>query len=731
MSIHLSDSQVKNGNGVNPQIERLAIEPESLRDLMKCWHDSARLLNTPLSQLKLFHNQMEIAHATADYARAGVIRSIMLGVLDQTLTRIPAAKQTSLPRGIIYAFYIDGVTAAALCQRVGLAEATLFRRMNYELNVACEVLAQIAADANTFGNVGEQPHRRFVSPNIPVEPNEFVHRTALVDAALNLLASPRNSTLALTGPAGAGKSLLAAALTRHKALEERFPDGVLWADLGQNGNPNRCLTEWLEVRTGGQVVVATSEASDLLRRLKASLADKKMLIVIDDVWNIEDAQALLVGGSGSRHILTMRSPAQAYALAGNNVISVEDLTPDEARNLLDLHLPSRLYGLHDLPSGLLTELNQLVTGDHTNRLPLAVQIAASRLRYFINTGQPWRISDLPTSDDSLDARITQSLSALSETDLAVLMSLSVFAAKPNSFTETQAFAVADGSGHTLGRLIDAGLVSPWRGRLTIHKSIWQHLRNLHASRQPNGVDAERSLIAFFCNQPSSTSRLNLLDLDNVKVALASSERLSTPSECVALLKSCYWLMEYGADHVAADQAIANLLSRDCSEGERVALEARRARLQWLTGKDEDAIKHLGHWAAEAVRLGDHEAAALCNQTLSNIHLSRQEVDLGLQLILEAQGHRITGVDEGTLLQAEAISIRHLLVKTRLDELKTIVVKSLTKASRLNIVPAQVTMGWVQDARGKRECSYVLSARPTHPTSNKSATLPLIVVVNRS
>ena len=74
---------------------------------------------------------------------------------------------------------------------------------------------------------------------VPTLPPHLVGRAELLNALTERLAEGED--LALVGLPGVGKTALAVALAHHPGVLARFPDGVLWASLGPQGDPLRPL----------------------------------------------------------------------------------------------------------------------------------------------------------------------------------------------------------------------------------------------------------------------------------------------------------------------------------------------------------------------------------------------------------------------------------------------------------------------------------------------------------
>jgi hypothetical protein len=111
---------------------------------------------------------------------------------------------------------------------------------------------------------------------------------------------------AIAGLGGLGKSVLATAIVLDEEVRQRFEDGILWVTLGQNPDLLGLVGEWIrELDKSRESFSATTleSASGYLHNL---LAEKRVLLVVDDVWNADHADWFRVGGAGCRVLVTTR-----------------------------------------------------------------------------------------------------------------------------------------------------------------------------------------------------------------------------------------------------------------------------------------------------------------------------------------------------------------------------------------------------------------------------------------
>jgi WD40 repeat protein len=159
---------------------------------------------------------------------------------------------------------------------------------------------------------------------VPELPPEYVPRPGEHADIAAALLSPEGGALGLTGrglgihgQGGIGKSVIAAALARDDHLAGHFPDGVAWQSVGEF--PDLVgLQRDLATRLGVEVGEIRAPAEGR-QALAAALADKRLLLVVDDVWSAMAVEAFRVVGPRGRLLYTTRDPE---LVAGQGIASV-------------------------------------------------------------------------------------------------------------------------------------------------------------------------------------------------------------------------------------------------------------------------------------------------------------------------------------------------------------------------------------------------------------------------
>ncbi|GAA2827279.1 AfsR/SARP family transcriptional regulator [Crossiella cryophila] len=217
-----------------------------------------------------------------------------------------------------------------------------------------------------------EPARPTPPAQLPQSIIDFTGRGNELRELDELLDRRADGTLvaAITGGHGLGKTALAVRWAhRHRP---RFPDGQLHADLcgHTSGLPaHTVLARFLRALGAATVPPSLAEAAALYRSL---LADRRVLVLLDNAIGPEQVRPLLPGSPGSLVLITSRDPLDGLVVFESaRRLRLNPLPPEESHTLLATLLgPDRL---HAEPEAA-TQLAKLC--DH---LPLALRIAAAGL----------------------------------------------------------------------------------------------------------------------------------------------------------------------------------------------------------------------------------------------------------------------------------------------------------------------------------------------------------------
>jgi tetratricopeptide (TPR) repeat protein len=202
----------------------------------------------------------------------------------------------------------------------------------------------------------------------------FVNRTSDLTALDELLVDDENLVVyVISGTAGVGKTSLALHWA-HRARTE-FPDGQLYIDLrgydpGLPVSPDQALERFL-LALGVPAAAVPDDVEAKSSLYRSALADRRMLIILDNAANNAQVRPLIPGSGQSIAIVTSRSHLQGLAIRhGARRRTLDTLTEAEAVQLLKATIQE--YRSGDDPAEV-AELARLCA-----YLPLALRIAAER-----------------------------------------------------------------------------------------------------------------------------------------------------------------------------------------------------------------------------------------------------------------------------------------------------------------------------------------------------------------
>jgi hypothetical protein len=130
-------------------------------------------------------------------------------------------------------------------------------------------------------------------------------RLALLGDESVALTSAVKGATALHGMGGIGKSVMARSLCDDIAVQAAFPDGILWASLGQEPNLIALLSEWVTA-LGGLIGENAPTQDSLKAKLGELLHERQCLLIVDDIWQKKHGGAFRVGGENCRLLLITR-----------------------------------------------------------------------------------------------------------------------------------------------------------------------------------------------------------------------------------------------------------------------------------------------------------------------------------------------------------------------------------------------------------------------------------------
>jgi DNA-binding SARP family transcriptional activator len=429
-----------------------------------------------------------------------------------TRERLVAARMLALYRAGRQrdALAVYAEAAQALSEQLGLEPGAELRELRtailrHDVRLASAAAFPAAVDPAAVDPAAAGPAAAPPAPaqpaQLPADVPAFVGRipelAILTGAPGAQLATP--AVVTITGMAGTGKTALA--VRAGHQLATRYPGGQLFVELHgftegiEPVSPAAALDRML--RSLGVPADKIPEAQeDRAALYRSELADRRVLIVLDNAASESQVAPLLPGAPGSQVLITSR-----LALAGLDAASpltLGVLSRSEATALFGRLLGDR--SVAGQPSAAVADVVELC-----GRLPLAVRLAAARLRH----RRSWsvadlaerladvhgRLSELQAGERSVEAAIRLSAQCLTEPQRALFRALGLMrGSDTSSHAAGAAAAIEPGRAEQLlEQLVDAHLLEePAPGRYQFHDLV-----RLYAARSAtsafSAADQQQSL----------------------------------------------------------------------------------------------------------------------------------------------------------------------------------------------------------------------------------------------
>ena len=173
----------------------------------------------------------------------------------------------------------------------------------------------------------------------PPLPSNYVHRQILLDEIatklLQATVDPNKyeTTLAITGAGGFGKTTISISLCHYHVVKEQFTNGFVFVELGpQATDPGVKLRSIFNLLTG----YCCRDINAVEHEIQQVTADccNNLLVIIDDVWHVEDAEPIVKAFSNCKIILTTRMNDIEQYIPSKQSVIIGPMTQHEAVTLL-------------------------------------------------------------------------------------------------------------------------------------------------------------------------------------------------------------------------------------------------------------------------------------------------------------------------------------------------------------------------------------------------------------
>jgi WD40 repeat protein len=235
---------------------------------------------------------------------------------------------------------------------------------------------------------------RYRTPNVfnvrPL-PAGYVERAEELDALRQaVLEGGDGGLVAVHGLPGGGKSTLALSLCHLPIVQDAFPDGVIWVDVGRDRTERTLVDALALVGTSlGDSTDHYHTVADAAGRLRSVLQGKAVLLVLDDVWKRAHVEAFRAAAPKVRVLYTTRDETVPLFLGGY----AERLGPMSTPVAVGM-----LEAITKRQDAGFTEVAERLGG-----LPIALKLVGARLGEGLGTDE-WRDEFAAFSDLKLGRR---------------------------------------------------------------------------------------------------------------------------------------------------------------------------------------------------------------------------------------------------------------------------------------------------------------------------------------
>ncbi|MEV4619939.1 BTAD domain-containing putative transcriptional regulator [Asanoa sp. NPDC049573] len=537
-----------------------------------------------------------------------------------------------------------------------------------------------------------------VPMQLPADVSGFTGRAEhLADLAALVASRPERASTAVvisavSGAAGVGKTALAVHWAHTVA--EKFPDGQLYVNLRGFDPTGRVMAPIEAVRgflhalgVPPERIPPDLDAQTALYR--SLLAGKRILVVLDNARDAEQARPLLPGTPTAMAVVTSRTQLTGLLAAdGAHPLHLDLLSTTEARDLLTHRLGDRVTAEPDA-------VQQIITA--CARLPLALSIAAARAQQ-TNFPLATLAAELNQADQQLDALdagdptsqlravFSWSYTALTAPSARLFRLLGLHRG-PDIATPAAASLAGHPVSETrrlLNELTRANLlVEHVPGRYTFHD-----LLRAYATELTHTTDSDQThraaltrLLDHYTHTAHTADRLLYPTRDPIPVALAaaaadvSPERLTDHQQAIVWLTAEHptllatirhaadtgfdthtWQLAWAlnmvlyqqghwADQAAAWQAAVDAARRLNDPAAQAAAHRGVARGTTQLGRHADAHTHLQHALDLYTQIGDQVGQGYTHYNLGYLWQRQGRFDLALGhgqqalTVHRAAGHR--------------------------------------------------------------------------------------------
>ncbi len=522
---------------------------------------------------------------------------------------------------------------------------------------------------------GVFPPLKSLSPsNLPVPATPFLGREPELERLSAMLCDPAARVVTVTGPGGIGKTRLA--LQAAAESSTAFPDGLWWvalAPLRDVALVPSALAQALGVRE--------EEDVDLSRAISERLAGRRTCVLLDNAEHLLPALADMVALlEPSERLTVLVTSRERLQLAAEHVFAVPPMSAADA-----------VAFFRDRAAALGVSLDRSDTVEalceRLDRLPLALQLAAARLRMFSPEQLLERLSgrldllkgvrDLEPRQQTLRAMIEWSHDLLTPEEQALFRRLAVFV---GGWTLEAAEAVCNADVDVLQGLVDKSLLQRRDDAPEPRFWMFESIRDFAVERLAGSDEthelrvrhalylrtlAERMDAALRAGEPEEVAVSVLeAEIDNLRAAVAfglETRDLGLVREITASVPM-YWIVRglYAEARSWLDRALA---LDDEEDDTRRRLLSALGTIAYSQGDHAVAVAASDEAASLATRLGGASERFELLRERAKAARMRGEIETAERLYQEGLDVAIA-VDNGVGASSCRLTLAYLANKTR-------------------------------------------------------------------
>lgn len=558
----------------------------------------------------------------------------------------------------------NGLSQRELAARSGLSERGLRglergvgRPRAHTLQALADAFGLAGPDRQAFFAAGtERPPAGGAAVAVLTSPTELIGRQREQHALTDLVIGGRHRMITLTGPAGVGKSHLAAALLAQ--WQRRTDLSVRAADLSAVTDPALVGELVAEVVAGPGGTLAAVE------RIAAELRGRRFVLVLDRLERLTAAAGVLAEIVRRCPGLTVLATSQRpLRIRGERLVRLGPLAAPDAVELFARRAAAVSPGFE------LTVSNAPVVAavcSRVDHLPLAIELAAAKMRLLTPAELDARLeraveiladgaADLPDRHRSLRVAIESSLELVTGPARSLFAWLAAF---PAGTGLADLEAVADALGVDAGRtiaalteLVDIGLVrvstEADRSRYTL-PDMMAELATGDLAQRPERIAVESAMAERFrwrlrqwdADPRRAAPIVTGRDADNLRTALMWTIRHRPGELSSRLVDALGYYYELSGRYVEGD----TMLRRMGAAGQLLAW-VTAGRLGLLSGH-LDSSAQLAQRALDGLDPGNHQDRATAYLLLGTVAAERRDPVSARRHLRTALLHsRLAGNDE--------------------------------------------------------------------------------------